>query len=175
MSSPSPNERTAQVTLVAGDYTAALRLVALSSWKRPIPLIVIGVFAAAFLAMIVTGPDNNPERTSIGIGALVGLFLLPFIVYFLILPLRARTIYKQQKSMQEPATISWDEAGYTARNAHVGGTMPWSQYFDWLENDRVIIIRQSPALFQMLPKSAITPGQAADIRACAHAAGLRGA
>lgn len=55
------------------------------------------------------------------------------------------------------------------------GTVPRSNYFDWLEDDRMVVIRQSMALFQLLPKTALTAEQAAAIRACARAGGLEGA
>jgi len=175
MSDDNSKLRNAGFTLTSADYTAALRLNMRSYYRRPLPLLVLAAFAALALFILVVRPGEDATLGSIALGAAIGVLILPLVVYLLFVPLRARKIFAQQKTLHEPVSIAWSETAYTASTPTVTGTVPWSNYFDWLEDDRMIVIRQSMTLFQMLPKTALTAEQAADIRACARAGGLKGA
>ena len=63
--------------------------------------------------------------------------------------------------------MSWSEAGLKATGSHGEWTVPWGDYLKWAENSKVILLFQSPRLFQMLPKRFLDTEQVADLRRCA--------
>ena len=82
---------------------------------------------------------------------------------YLRLPRQVRRIYSQQKSLHEETEVEWSAQEIGFRSGRGSSRFGWSDYMAWAENDQVIILRQSEALFNFIPTSALLPQQAADI------------
>jgi len=76
----------------------------------------------------------------------VGLF------FFVYIPWKTRRTYKQQKSLQREAKMTFDESGFSAANEFGSGITPWSDYVRWKENDHLFLLYISDPLYHMVPK-----------------------
>lgn len=84
------------------------------------------------------------------------------------LPRRARKQFAQQKNLQRPIEFSWDEQALHWASANGNGQMPWSDYVKRRQNERIVLLYLSDALFQMIPKRCFDePAQLQDFLRCA--------
>lgn len=159
-------------TISAEDYASALRLHMRRYWARKLGprIFVAAVFAACFLAAIVS--RFHPLWTSAAIGAGIGAVCLPLFTYFVLLQRQARKIYSQQKTMQSPVDASWSKDAYSAATATVTGVTPWCDYYGWSADEKMVLLMQSPVLFQMVPRHALSAEQADDLIAQLEHSGL---
>jgi hypothetical protein len=81
----------------------------------------------------------------IGIGILSQRFAIPF---------RARRIYRQQKNLQRPYQLSWDDANVRTASAEGSAATPWNDFLKWREGKYTFLLYRSDMLFQMFPKRA---------------------
>ncbi|MEO9297199.1 YcxB family protein [Devosia alba] len=160
-------------TITAQDYANASKLHTRRYWARnPVPkLFGVGTVAAILLAMALSG--INPSLTIGATGGLIALVCLSLFTYFVRIPRQARRIYGQQKTMQHPVTASWDSATFSASTKAVSGTTAWNDYYGWAADETIILFFQSPALFQMLPRHALTAEEADDLLTHLAQSGLR--
>lgn len=178
LSDLSPPERRTAFTLTPEDYAGALQTTLRDQYRKPLSIVV---HAALLLGLVASLALPNPEI--LGAFPLALIFLVPLIIvpvnYFVLVPGRARKIFKQQKTLHREIDAAWSEAGYGAQNAPsadpLAAVTPWGDYARWRENEDIVLFFHSDAMFQMLPKRALDPAQLEDIRACARAAGLKGA
>jgi hypothetical protein len=163
--------RSVTVTITADDYAVANKLFVLKSFKRVIVvlLLVVALYAAVLLAHATgyaLGGFGDAIRYLTPF-ALAGSIIVMLLTYFVVAPRRARSTYQKQKTLHYPYTFSWSEAGLKTTGASGEWTMPWSDYFKLVENNKTILFYQSPRMFQMLPKRVLDAGQIADILQCA--------
>lgn len=165
--------RSVSFTITAEDYASALRLHMRRHWATRIgpKLFAAAVLAACLLAVALTGFDS--AWTSASIGGLIGLVVLLLLSYFFLLPRHAYKIHGQQKTMQYPVEASWNGEAYSASSTNVSGTTPWLDYYGWSADDKMILLMQSPVLFQMVPRRALSPEQAQDFIEHLERSGLR--
>lgn len=166
-------EHPATFQITAEDYAAALRL---HAWRylvsRRLPkLFALIVVLGSVAAMVVSGFDER--YTSMAIGGLIGLAVLPPLAYFVFIPMRARKVFRQQKTLHMPVTVTWTDEGYTATAGQHGGTIAWTDYYGWSADATMIILMQSDALFQMLPKRVLSPADLTDFEQTVTRSGLR--
>ena len=88
----------------------------------------------------------------------------PPLSYLLYLPYKTRKIFREQKSLHYPMTVSWSEAGFKFENQQGSAVMPWGDFFKWGEDSRIFLLYHSSRLFHMLPKRALTEAQLTDLR-----------
>lgn len=167
---------TVSFTLTPEDYADASRLHARRYFLNSIRLKLLAaiIVVGASLAIGFSGLDS--VAGSLAGGALVGLVVLvAWIVfaYFFILPRQARKIYGQQKTLQYPVEAGWSSEAYSASSAAVASTVPWLDYHGWSADDKIILLMQSPILFQMLPRRALREEQAQDFFTQVSRSGLR--
>jgi hypothetical protein len=162
--------RSVSFTLTAEDYAVANQLYVLKSYKGGVGIIVLAGILLLFGRFFGSGDAGGGSYAWLApffYGAAIVLLALPFVSYFLLAPRSARKIYRQQKSLQQPLTFSWSPAGLKVTSEAGEWLTPWDHYLRRAENDEILLFYQSPRLFQMLPKRALTPEQVADLRECA--------
>jgi hypothetical protein len=73
------------------------------------------------------------------------------IIVFVIMPWRARKIFRQQKGLQRPYTVTLesDEFVVEAHNGHM--RLKWSDVHKWKYNHRLILLYHSDAIYSMIP------------------------
>lgn len=86
-----------------------------------------------------------------------------FIVGRIITPISARKNYRQQKGLQSPATISWDQDHILIKNDYGQSNLPWNAYCAWLCSEDNIIIYQSDILYNILPAEYFSAEQLSQI------------
>jgi YcxB-like protein len=88
------------------------------------------------------------------LGALLGGLIGWMASYYIWVPLQARRVFRQQKSMQRPFELSWDATGVHAKDANGEYRHLWSDFVRWREGERLIVLSLSDAMFLMIPKRA---------------------
>ena len=93
---------------------------------------------------------------------LVGLALLtyglmrlltPFVLTPLLMPQRARRLYRETKSLQEPTEIGWDETAISFKANSWHADSSWSEFTRWREGtDHFILYLNSFNSFRIVPK-----------------------
>lgn len=76
----------------------------------------------------------------------------------------ARKAYAEQKTLQQPITVTWSEEGFRSKGQQGDWNVPWNDYLKWTEDSKVILLYQSARVFNMLPKRVLTPAQIEDFR-----------
>lgn len=173
MSTLPPGHPFVRFTLTAEDYANALRLHMRRYWatRWGPKLFMLVVFVGAILAMVLT--EFHEGWTSAAIGGMIGAVIVPLLAYYVFIPRQARKVYAQQKTLHQPVEASWDETGYTASTETVSSVVVWTDYYGWSLDDKMVLFMQSQALFQMLPRHALTDVQLADLTDAVERSGLK--
>jgi hypothetical protein len=162
--------QTASYQVTAQDLIAGYRLNFLSALKRR------KVWVRSAVLAIVLGTGSAflfADDLGTVLGALVGvayvalLLSVIWLTCFLLLPRRARRIFAQQKALHDQITIEWSETLITVRSERGATTFKWSDFVRSLENRDIILLFQSDAVFNFVPKRVLSPEQAASIVAYA--------
>ena len=139
-----------QVQLTSSDYLAAIRL-----GYKPRPFFAaLGVLLALFflfgLGLVAKSAlMGQSSWTDLGIALCVGYF--PGW-YYLYLPWRVGKVFKQQRSLREPFSIEFEDAGLRFRTPQSDGLLPWDHLHKWRESKVAFVLYHSDALFNILPK-----------------------
>lgn len=129
------------------------------------------MFAVCAVAIIVSGFDPTP--TSIAIIVLIGTAIMPLLSYFILFPRQARKVYRQVETMRHLTEVSWNLEGYSASTATSTSTIAWGDYYGWSADEKMVLFMQSPNIFQMLPRHALSSEQAKDLMDHLEKSGLR--
>ncbi|ANM30839.1 hypothetical protein ABI59_16550 [Acidobacteria bacterium Mor1] len=81
-----------------------------------------------------------------------GLFLGLLLAFLIWLPFKFRASYRQHKILQRPFELELSPTGLRKHDSDEE-EIPWSQYVGYRKNDSVLLIYQTPALFQVLPRT----------------------
>ena len=158
--------RSAAFRLEADDYIAANRLHTRMKWRS---LPALGSFLCFILGYAVflygswRAPPNAPLVMFVTFVVICGI-VIPPLSYLLYLPYKTRKVFREQKNLHYPMTVSWSETGFKVENQQGNATMPWTDFFKWSEDGRILLLYHSSRLFRMLPKRALTEAQLADMR-----------
>jgi len=108
---------------------------------------LIGVLAVVYSVVSFQNPRFAMQL--LVLAAVAGVLLLERHVF---LRLRARRIFRQQRSMQEPFEVSCDADGVRWESAVTTRRLPWHYYVRWAENDRYFVLHQSDWTLEIIPK-----------------------
>lgn len=138
---------------------------------RPRPIIkwvsVLIVLTALALSIqqLVLPPSGAITWTPF---AILGGLAYFAIIYGVILPLRIKKIYRQQKSLQEPYESELTDKTYASVSVHGAATMPWNMFHKYKMNKDTILVYQSDAIYHIFPKRWFTEEQFADFQEILH-------
>lgn len=167
---PADTNRSVSFTLTAEDYATANKLYVRKSYKGGVGIIVVAgvlLLYGLYFRSEYAGDGSYGWLADVFYGAAIVLLALPLLSYFVLAPRAARKTYRQQKSLQQPLTLSWSSAGLKVTSEAGEWLTPWDHYLKRAENEEMLLFYQAPRLFQMLPKRALTLEQLADLRECA--------
>lgn len=166
--------RKSLTTLTADDYVAANRAFARVVYRRPTTRLFWIIFVCAFIGLLIWRRQLEAQGfpANVCIGALATLMILPFVMYFFVLPRNSRRAYAQQKTLHTPIEISWSDKGYRTVNDRGDWTIPWSDFLQSSESNDVFLLFQGPRLFNIVPKRALSQDQIDDLR-CVIATNVR--
>jgi hypothetical protein len=151
-----------RVLLEAGDYVAAQRLH--TRWTpRQIAAHAGALVAGVALASIASRVAWLLVPGCALVGGAAGSAIAREFSRRFVLPRRARRIFAQQKNLQCPFEFRWDDDALLGVNERGSNRTPWSDYVKWAQDDRIILLYLSDAMFQMVPKRCF--GQPAQLEA----------
>lgn len=165
-------------SLTADDYAAAVRLHLTRAFYRnkliKLALILV-LFYAALIFLILGQWTWLYAAIALGFGAVAAAIIALAIAAtsYIMTARRSRRIFTQQKSLHDAFELSWDETGLELSTQAARSRHPWADFRQWAEGADGIILYQSDALFNMLPKRAFSEDALADIRQRLDQAGVR--
>jgi hypothetical protein len=148
------------------DYVAANRLHTRMIWRRPLSLASFAfliVAYAAFLYISWRAPPDTPMVIFISFVVSCAI-VFPPLSYLLYLPYKTRKVFREQKNLHYPMTMSWSEAGFKVENQQGSAVTPWQDFFKWGEDSGILLLYHSSRLFYMLPKRVLSEAQLTDMR-----------
>lgn len=91
----------------------------------------------------------------------------------LLLPYRARRLYRQSKLSQQPQRVSFtpEAIQFDGDNFHI--SHPWADFIRWIENRRFLLLYVNDRAFHVLPARALTEDRRAAIRQALTQAAVR--
>lgn len=158
------------------DYADANRDWFRANLRRPRPwiaLVLLVLFSAAIGGGVTWLDGNGEEVAATAIGfALLGsfVFLLVYVATYLTLPRRTRRLYRQHKTLQQPWTYSWSEAGLGVDTANGRTLHPWPDFHRWLVGRRTVLLFVNDQLFFFLPRRLLDDSSVDELRSLAGAA-----
>lgn len=162
-------KRTARFTLTADDMVAAAKLFSRQHLMRPrtlVSFLIIYVLIAMVFSSIGGAENIEALLGRMPFSLLLALipFLLMGIVIGISLPLGARRVFIQQKTLHGEVNLEWDDARLVISSAHGQAVLPWTHFSKWIENTHLFMAFESDRLYRILPKRALTEEQIADLR-----------
>lgn len=160
------SDRTEQFALVADDVVAASKLYSLTGLKQRKVWIAWACLWLGFVVflIVVNGVDRALSRWPM----LLGISLLPFLVILLLVwimgPISARRMFRQQKSLQGQLVYAWSDTGLHTESEYGSFDIPWSHFIRRAEDDRTFLLFESDRLYRMIPKRVLTADQQASLR-----------
>ncbi|QLC21645.1 YcxB family protein [Parasphingopyxis sp. CP4] len=137
---------------------------------------LVGAIVLLLLILIVlgNGPDlvSDPLLRSL-VGAVVILIVLIFAIYWFWLPWQARKLFRQTKLLQGEITALWTSTTITYSGEWGSTEIAWSDYHRWMENERLIVLFQSDAVYNIVPKAVIARDEVAAIGRYLEDAGVK--
>lgn len=91
--------------------------------------------------------------------AILGALAYFAVIYGVLLPLKARKIFKQQKTLQVPYESELTDEAYAAVSVHGTATIAWKEFHKYKMNKDTILVYQSDAIYHMFPKRWFTEEQ----------------
>ncbi|MGH8274673.1 MAG: YcxB family protein [Gammaproteobacteria bacterium] len=67
-------------------------------------------------------------------------------------PKIAQKRFKQQKSLQRPYTLSWDDDTFTLQSETGISNTPWTDFLMWRESENLFVVYFTRGLFRIIPK-----------------------
>ena len=154
--------------LLARRHNRLFRVVRTALW-------IVIILLAVVYGTLAVGDPRYLLRFVVVLVAAVVLVLERWVL----LPMRARRIFRQQRAMQEPFVVRLGDDGVEWESAVTKRTLPWDYYVRCVEGPEHFLLYQSDWSFEILPKRLL--GDRAEIGAFRqllfgrlhHAAGRR--
>jgi len=160
------------------DYADANRDWMLSNLSRPRPWIglVLLMLLSSGIGAGATWLDGNREEmaaTAIGF-ALLGMliFLVVYLATYLLLPRRARRLYRQHKALQQQWTFRWSDSELSIESANGLTRYPWAQFHRWRDGRQSMLLFLNDQLFFYLPRRMLDEASIDEIGSLVAAAGV---
>jgi hypothetical protein len=136
------------ITLTESEYLSAAALFAPKRKRERKQLIFCAVL---FIIGIVALIFNFEITTIIALGGSFGC-LIGILGNRILHPRRLRKIFQQQQALRESYIISWSNEGVMSKSDRGSILSPWPHYHGWQENQDVLLLIISDAMFQIIPK-----------------------
>ncbi len=150
---------TIQATYTERDY---LRAQYLHLRSRVWLYVFFGLAAVLLLASFFVSPSW--DRSWISLGGLFGLLLYLLILLFVVMPLRVRRLFRQQKLLHETYQMEITPAGFTNTSRRGSATYGWSDFHKFRASKNVTLVYQSDVMFHMFPRHCFTDEQYAELQ-----------
>lgn len=153
-------------TPTADDTAAAYRRQYLTMvWSRRtlVSILVSLALVGAFVTVMFPG-DLFGLALILSLAALGGV-LVPAVMIRWRVPAAGRRIHAQQRDLQRAITITADAEGLRTETETGSSRTPWTDYLRRREDERVILLYRSDAIFHFIPTRILSAEQRAAMRA----------
>jgi hypothetical protein len=125
------------------------------------------VFGVIAVGLVWDEPAEAKVVTFLG-GVLFWSFILSLILglNYVLLPRRVHRIFLQQKALHDEVRIQWNDEGISFESGRGSSRFLWSDFVRIAENQKAIVLLQSDALFNFIPKRVLSADEVASIMAC---------
>ena len=131
--------------------------------QPPARYLLFGLVACAFLLIaldvIEDGAINLLSLLSLGIG-----LPLVWFVPHLLAPMMMRRQYRQSAALRDEQCFEFDDEAVFFSSARGHARLPFAELYAWAETDRLILLSQTEAYFNPVPKLALGEDAAVLIR-----------
>ena len=134
------------LSVTEGDLISAQRLHA-----TPTPWLSSGLLIS-FLAAIAYCYAIDIISLGVTIGAVAAMFGWIVLLYFAIIPYRARRIYRQQRRLNREHSFHWDDQFLYFQSEDYEGKIRWAEFRKVKENRAVLLLYHSDSLFNLFPR-----------------------
>ena len=136
-----------QVQLRWTDYLAAQYVN-----MRPRP--VFAVLGTIMLLLFVYVAGYGMCHGNYSRGGMIPLAVLAYFAlsFFVILPLKTRKIFRQQRSLQVITAQEIDGPGISGTNEIGQSRLAWRDFVKWKENKRLIVLYTSDVMMHIFPR-----------------------
>jgi hypothetical protein len=128
-------------------------------------LLLFLVFPAVFALMGLIQGESSLAWNMIGYG-IAGVIIggITLVMWRVIMPLIAKRMYRQQRSLHKEFRYGWSPEGLSCRTKYGSGIVPWHELHRWSDGRDTFLFYVHDRLFYFVPYSALTPEQVADLR-----------
>lgn len=122
---------------------------------------VVGVFLVAvglltcLYQWLAPGDGSDWWVPCVILGSIGGVAVL----YGLVMPWRARRIFRQQKSLHSPWECDLSEETCESRSAHGHARVPWTEFHRYKMGRDMVLVYHSDVLFSVFPRRWFTEAQ----------------
>lgn len=167
-----PN-RSAHFHIQEDDVVASTAHITRRRLKLPLLPGLIFATLVAILAIFLSMRGGMSDLLGILAWAVLALVGLMAVLHYWVLPRQSRRQFQQLAALAEEVQMIWDEQEVTFTRTRATATFAWNEFYRWSENDDLLLLAQSEAYYNIVPKRALDPEQSADIRRCIEQAGLK--
>ena len=165
-------------TLTEQDYIGANRLHSLAAYKRLRNYRVWLIVVLLYWALLFFSGNCHCIRAAVtsaayALAVATAIVIACGMLGQLVLPSRARRLYRQNKLTQQEQRVSITPEAivFDAANYHV--SQPWGDFIRWGENSRFILLYANDRAFHILPARVLTEELRGAIRQAFERVGLR--
>ncbi|MCT7327459.1 YcxB family protein [Ralstonia mojiangensis] len=136
------------------DMVAAYRLHYAMSGKK-----AAWLFGAFLLGLVAYLAAQNTYGAALAGGA-AGLVIAHLAILHLVVPNRARHLYRQQKNLHTEHQVSWDDQCVYIRSDGYNENLRWADLVKAKENDALVLLYRSDYNLSMIPKRSFASADA---------------
>lgn len=143
---------------LAAVYRSQLRwLIRRPRSLRYLLLLPAVISAVAVEMFVLLDPDWTAWNLSGAVLLSFGGIALLLLLTCALLPRTARRHFRQQKGLHQEWRVEFTRFGLRAMTPSQDGTIAWTEYVGWSQNDEVVLLYQSDHLVQFMPTRALAP------------------
>ncbi|MGB7537568.1 MAG: YcxB family protein [Anaerolineales bacterium] len=94
----------------------------------------------------------------------IPLALTVFIILYVIPPRTIKKLFHQYKNISGSHEYRFTENSVGSNDERGESTIPWGKYVKWLEDDKVLVLFQTDAMINLIPKRCLSREQMDEIR-----------
>lgn len=127
----------------------------------------------AWLAAVALSGSRDSVIYDVVIPLMPALFIIVLLVQYVVVPWNARRHFQQSAALQDEVTVTWDNDGIRLSGVRGLTDFSWSDFHRWSENEKLLLLYHSDALFNVIPKTALSVVQCQSIAAMVSQAGVK--
>lgn len=123
---------------------------------RALLWVLLGIFVVVVAMRLIDPGEHGRTAVVVWVVAIVAYFAL---IYLVIVPLRVRRNFQQQKAMHFPISVEFADETFSAE-AHNGNLrMKWEDFYKWKYDGKLILLYHTSRLYNLIPRRAFSsPG-----------------